>query len=851
LRNFILISLLLVTSSIFGQVTRIDRSDTSIHVVYDFFTYDHWRMYPATSAVYIPPCVYRIVPPDSSEVDLIDSYDIFGGDQFRLIEQHDKYGIVNAGDTVIIPIQYDSLVRITSTHPRVFIAKKKKKFGLLNAKNEVVIPFKYDGIYLLTNGHYNGFMNSSLRVEKDGKVGLMRMDGSTEVSCKYDYIDTWCHQVDCPMEGIQYYVGIDGEYGYVNQDESFAINLGYEALNADGFSGLIKAKNNGKVGLMDTLENFIVPQKYEKLYREYMPRFPHLTSFKKDGKWGLMSGEYSDMEIVLENEFDSVMCHSEFKDHFIIINDEKWGLADTNGKVVVQPQFQGIQAMEDGNFAYKKDGKWGFMSQTGKINCSPRYDAIYDNDKNWCLVTSGDGFGFCKTSGLQIVEPIYRLPFWDDYLDWGGLLYSGRIAMSKKEGDYDCKMGVIDSTGKVLLPFEYECLDELVYNFGSALIAVKNGKDVIINEEGKEVDLGDYDKIERRGNWKEYFFPIKGEKVGLVSPRGKLLSKPKYDRIEFLWWNREREDATLFFLVEQNFKFGLLDSNGAIILAPIYDGLALNDKEFIELISESEVKLYNLKTKEYVPFTALNISLFNGEIGVFNGAGGKVFFIDSLGSRINEDDYRNIRLMGPQSKYFQVESGGRYGICDATGKPIFEPIFSKIKFWDGEFGAGKSGNHYCFFNANGDTLVGYRYEKVKGVFENFVCVRIKGKFGVVNKKGETVIAPTLQSKLSFELLKEFGLTTVNENFKVGVVNKEMEKILSIKYDTVELIKEQSVTYIITTLNGGIELYNATGNLLSTGLYTKWEQNEAGKLFLFNGLTWFKLNEHGELEETEK
>lgn len=835
-------------SSSFGQVTKIDRSDTTIHVVYDFFSYDHWRMYPATSAVYIPPCVYRIVPPDTLNIDSLESVN---NDQYQLVEQHDKYGVVNTGDTIIIPIQYDSLVRITSTHPKVFIAKDQNKFGLLNAKNEVVIPFDYDGIYLLTNGHYNGLMNSSLRVEKDGKIGLMRMDGSTELSCKYDYIDTWCYQEDCPMEGVQYYVGIDGEYGYINKDESFAINLGYEALNANGFSGLIKAKNNGKVGLMDTLENFILPQKYEKLYHEYMPRFPNLTSFKKDGKWGLMSGEYSDMEIVLENEFDSVMCDYEFKDHFIIINQGKLGLADTNGKVVIQPQFQAIQAMEDGSFAYKKNDKWGFMGRTGTIHCSPRYDGIYENEKNWCLVGKDGGFGFCKTSGLEIAAPIYQAPYWDNYFEWGGLLYSGRIAMSKRDENDDCKMGVIDSTGKVLLPFEYECLDELAYDLGSCLIAVKNGKDVIINEDGKEVYLGDYDEIERSGNWKEYFFLIKGEKVGLVSPKGKLLSKPKYDRIEFLWWGREREDATLFFLVEQNLKFGLLDSNGAIALAPIYDGLALNDNDIVELVSESEVKLYDLKTKKYEPFSALTTTQFNGQIGVFNGWGGGAFFIDSLGNRVNAETYSYIQSFDSDRCDFQTRKAGLYGVCDSTGKVLFEPKFSKIKFWDGEFGAGKSGNQYCFFNASGDTLVGYRYEKVKGVFENFVCVRIKGEFGVVNKKGETVIAPTLQSKLDFKLLKEFGLTTVNENFKEGVINQEMKLILSVKYDTVELIKENGLVYIITNLNGGIELYSSAGNMLSTELYTKWEQNEVGKIFLFNGITWFKLNASGELEETER
>jgi hypothetical protein len=848
LRHLTFIGLLLLTSSSYGQVTTIDRSDTSIHVVQDYFSYDHWRVYPFTSASYVPPCTYRIVPPDSPEDDFIEPYLPFDFDQFQLIEQQDKCGIVSVGDTIIIPIKYDSLVRITGTHPKVFIAETKHKFGLLNSKNEVVIPFEYDGIYLLTNGQYNGFMFSTLRVEKDGRVGLIRMDGSVELSCKYDYIDTWCDQTDCPKEGIQYYVGLDGKYGYINKDESVSIGIRYEELKAEGFSGLIKAKNNGKVGLMDTLGDFVLPQEYEQLYDQDMSRFPNLTAFKKSGKWGLMFGEYSKMQVVLDNVFDSVMTRPEFKDHFIIINEEKWGLADTNGDVVVQPQFQAIQAMEDGNFAYKKDENWGFMSQNGAIHCPPRYDDICDNSKNWCLVRAEGGFGFCKTSGLEIAAPIYQAPYSDDYLDWGGLLYAGRIAMSKRVGDYDCKMGVIDSTGKVLLPFEYECLDELVYNYGAALIAVKNGKQVIINEEGKEVYLGDYDEIERRGNWKEYFFTIKGDKVGLVSPEGKLLAKPKYDRIDSFWWAHEQEDATLFFLVEQHSKFGLLDSNGKMVLAPIYDGMALNDKDLVELVSESEVKLYNLKTKKYELFSALYGFQFNGQIGVFNAWGGASFFIDSNGSRINAETYDYISAIDNDLGHFQTRKSDLYGICDSLGAVLFEPKFSKIKFWDGDFGTGKLGDNYCFFDSKGDTLVGFRYQKVKGVFGDFVCVKMNGKFGVVNKKGQIVIEPTLQIKLNFDMLQEFGLTTISKNYKEGAINGEMKTVLSAKYDKIRIVNVYGETYMVVNLKEGIGLYNAAGNSISKKIFSIWKQDESGDLLLFDDFNWFRLTEDKELEE---
>lgn len=849
LKHLILVVFLTLLSPAFGQVDTIDRSDTSIHIVHNYWAYDHWMAYPATSAVYIPPCIYRIVPPDTN---LVGDWVRNKYERFQLVEQYGKYGIVNEGDTIIIPIQYDSLINVTNSWPKVFIAQVDQKFGLLNADNEIVIPFEYDRIHLMTNGHYTGIMNSSLKVEKDGKQGLMRVDGSIELTCKYDYINTWCGQTDCPKEGVQYHVGIDGKYGYINKDESIAIPLEYESLSATGFSGLIKAKKNGVVGLMDTLENFILAPEYEQLFSESMMRYPNLTAFKKDGKWGLMCGEYSNMRVILENRFDSVITDYRFENHFVIINKGKWGLADTNGKVVIKPQFQQIEAMEDGTFAYKKGGKWGFMNQSGFLHCSPRYDSIYDNQKNWCLVTKGEGFGLCKTSGNQIVAPIYDIPVWDDYLHWEEIMYAGHIALSK--GNYEsCKMGVIDSNGRVILPFEYECWDELMYNFGTCLIAKKNGKDVLINADGEEVYLGDYDEIDRREEYDgEYFFPMKGEKMGLVSPEGKLLATAKYDRIEILSLSSERfQNEGIVFLIEKDSKVGILDSNGRTVLAPIHEELALKENSLVEVFSGSGVKLYNLKTRKYEPFSAFEDYHFNGQIGAFRGLGGKSFFIDASGNRINEDNYEGIWLTGPNSNYFEVKKAGKYGICDSTGKPVFEPKFSKIKYWDGEFGAGKIGNSYCFFDAKGDTIVGYRYEKVKGVYNDFVCVRIDNRFGVVTKTGEVVIEPTLNKKLNFKSLDEFGLILIWENYKAGAINSDMKVVLDPEFTIVEFIKVHGKTWIMGYKDGVTELYDVDGNAISDHQFIKWEWTDTGEFFILNKWGWYRINEDGEMELIER
>ncbi len=847
MRNLLVFGMLLLNFSGFGQYDRIDRADTSIHIVEDYWYFNQMVLYPQTSAVYEQPCIYRIVPPDSSQIEIEKGF-LDYSEQYKLVKKQGKFGAIKAWDTLMIPMIYDSLIPITDAYPMVFIAKLGNKYGLISKLNEVLIPFEFDQIQLLSNGPYGVLMHCSLQVEKQGKKGLMRVDGSVELSCNYDYIDTYCWQTDCPKKGIQYYVKKEGGFGYVNRDETIAIPLKYEALDASDFSGLIKAKNGGKVGLMDTLGNFIVPQVYEELFSEFHWSFHQLTAFKQEGKWGLMYGDYGNQKIIVDNVYDSVMTAPGFDDHFIVINNNKWGLADTMGKVVIAPQFDELKAMEDGNFAYKLKGKWGFVSDKGMVRCSPRYDEITDNLENWCLVMRDNGYGFCKTSGEQIIDPVYQAPYWDDYLNWGNLVEKGHIALSKlrADGDFDCKMGVIDSTGKVLLPFEYDCQDNLVYGFGNVLIAVRNNKEVIIDKNGKELALGDYDGFEQMRYDYGYFFPKKGDKIGLVSPEGKVISLPKYTNIEVLDIGGEGLETKRYFLVKIGSKFGLLDSNGTQILAPEYEALSIKHNDKVEIVSGNQVKIYNLTTGKYESFSAGNDYQFNGQVGVFRGANSKAFFIDKNGRRINDLDYQEIWLIDPQSTYFSVHKNGLVGICDSTGKEIFEPKFSKIKYWDGTFGAGKLNDLYCFFDGKGDTLVGYRYEKVKDIYKDFLCVKINNKFGVVNKKGETLVPAIYRNELNFDYLAKFGLIPVNLENKFGVLNANFELILAHSYNQVYLVKVHDKVYILASYAGGILLFDDTGEKVSSDTFTTWEQTNSGELFLFQDSKKFVLNERGEV-----
>ncbi len=837
---------LICANSLSAQVAKVDPSDSSIIVVGNYNEWDYWKLYPETSSVPRgPDCGFYQF--ELYNDTLSKNHPNFCAyKSFIHVKRNGLHGIISDSSDIIIPLEYDTLHRIINSSNRSFIAKKNGKYGLLNCKNELVIPFEYDEMRSLGYGRCCDHVDNTLAVVKNGKKGLVRTDGSIKLSCSFDFIDNPYGQYGCPTFDKNYYVGKKGKCGYIDLDENVIIDIKYDYLKRWEYSNLFEASLDGKVGAIDSNQVAAIPFQYEDLNRQYMWPFHNLVAFKENGKWGMMHGPNDNAQILISAKFDSIFTVRHFEKYFAIIKNGKWGLVDTNGKVLISPQFQQIDAMEDGAFAYKQDGRWGFMNKYGKLHCSPRYDSIYDNERNWCLVTKGNGFGFCKTSGKQIAAPIYHPPIWDDYIAWSELLDAGAIWLYKGTNYDNCVGGVIDSNGVVRIPFKYDCYDFPFYsinNTDECLLVSRNGKKVLLLANGTEV-AGTYDDIESNQKFNFFFKTERAGKFGLISPKGRLLASPIYDGIYPYYFVADDGSENNYFKLVKEGKTGLMNSSGKIVIPVDYRGLSIESESRVLVISD-KVEIYDLEGGRKRPLRKSDILSFNGHVGTVDR---QEVFIDEKGNIVNPTLYYNVYRMPSDTNYFQVYKGNRYGICDSMGREIVKPQFRKIKFWDGEFGAGKSAGNYCFFNAKGDTIVGYRYRKVKGVYRDFVCVRIGEKFGVVTKQGKTILPPTLDIKLNFNELRDTGFTTIRQSWKTGLINRDCEIILEPRYGRIDIVLQKGEDTYFLAKDDYYAVYDSTGKALSTRQYTKWEQNEIGELFLFNDYSWYRINEEGEIEE---
>ena len=232
----------------------------------------------------------------------------------------------------------------------------------------------------------------------------------------------------------------------------------------------------------------------------------------------------------------------------------KWGMINTEGKVVIPLKYDCVDYFSEGLAYVKLNGKYGFVDTTGKVVIPLKYDSVGKFDEGLASVFLNGKRGFVDKTGKEVVPPKYDFIY--DFVE--GL---AKVRL------YD-KFGFIDVTGKEVVPPKYD----QVWGFYEGLAAVElNGKEGFVNKQGKEywdiVEIMKHneqvyeqvydailDELTEGGEW--YFPPIfKGVahpthrfvKVGdqfLGTPEGlKAVKKsvtPEYFERRFITWQNSK-----------------------------------------------------------------------------------------------------------------------------------------------------------------------------------------------------------------------------------------------------------------------------------------------------------------------
>jgi hypothetical protein len=154
--------------------------------------------------------------------------------------------------------------------------------------------------------------------------------------------------------------------------------------------------------------------------------------------------------------------------------NKKWGFIDTQGQLVVPPQYDDVESFSCGLASvFNNETLVGFIDRQGKIVIPNRHkpgDRFSDSEFSEGLISVivGGKEGFMDTAGQWVIDPFF------DYVASVSYIVSfseGLAAFRIKDAQGEKRYGYIDRTGKVAIPPQF--INAFSFREGMAPAAVK------------------------------------------------------------------------------------------------------------------------------------------------------------------------------------------------------------------------------------------------------------------------------------------------------------------------------------------------------------------------------------------
>jgi hypothetical protein len=351
---------------------------------------------------------------------------------------------------------------------------------------------------------------------------------------------------------------------------------------------------------------------------------------------------------------------------FPIIENDKWGLIDWNGKIVVPAQFdwvgdawEGPSYMGERAYPWKSyplrdelivvmvGSKFGYIDRNGSIVIKPQFGAAHSFSQGLARVRAGNGrWGYIDRSGNLVIAPqfgefIVGAP--EDFSE-GLALASGCTAPCPSE-----VWGFIDRKGDFAIKPQF--IDATPFSEGLAAVAVGS--------------------------------PMTHKRMGYIDVTGKIVIPPKFDAAE-----RFSEGLAV---IQATGRFGYIDRSGGVVISPQFDeagyfseGLApVNVGGLWGYIDRRGVKVIwpqffrALHFSEGLAAVKIKTSAYTNVEGVFNVEGPFVGYIDRSGAMVIKPQFlEGFGFSDGRAlvKLYDPNGALRSGYIDRSGKFVWGPV---------------------------------------------------------------------------------------------------------------------------------------------------------------------------------
>ena len=429
--------------------------------------------------------------------------------------QNNKWGVIDSEGNIVIDPSYAEMIIVPNSKEDVFLCTYDVDYDAgtyetkaLNSKNEEIFT-DYSQIEAISNTDDNNnlwYETNLLRVEKDGKYGLIDLSGKTLLECEYDEITA--------LDGSKGILKIskDGNYGVVGEDGKILIPAQYaniENLDTESKVGFVVQNEEGKYGIVDYSNATILEPKYDEITKVYgsdnyvVKQTGKEIIVKKDGTEVLNNSDYDSITEVLKNTENGVIYKKQ----------DKFGVIKLSGEITIDAEYEDLKESKSGILIAKKDGKYGVIDISKNQKVEFKYNSIFYNEKADLYVAEDEEFN------NEIIDNTFAVQKTGILLD-----------LDDEKGYIKLREG--EETKYYNFKFE-ERKESDIFTSNTLFLSKKDGKYGFVDKEGNVVVDYIYDDATQQN---EYGFAgvKKDGKWGVVDKQGKILQEPTYDLEDYL-----------------------------------------------------------------------------------------------------------------------------------------------------------------------------------------------------------------------------------------------------------------------------------------------------------------------------
>ncbi|MBW3520916.1 WG repeat-containing protein [Chryseobacterium sp. NKUCC03_KSP] len=590
------------------------------------------------------------------------------GEGMTIFQENKKYGVRNLGKVTVTP-QYDKLDFANTG----LIATKGNLKGVIEGNGKVLLPLQYDDIttdrvfYIAKKGKSTEIFRPDLKLFAKGDFSRI-IFYNNEILITDDY---------------------DGKQSFIFSNGTVIKNKYTEATL---FLNLLVVKLNDKFGIL------------------------------KDGKEvsGLVYDDLYFQRNMYDNKpkpYKGIVEIRENAKYLIGIKDKKFGILDHSGKTALPFEYEKINLDYDKRsyYVFQNNLVGIFLNENKKL--SPQFKSVEKRDQNY-NVSKAEKYVLLNADLQQNPNLESEAPI--------EALLSSKYLKVKKSG----KLGLTDSNGNLLIPFEYDGFDYLDYD-RQHLITVKNK-----------------------------------DKTGLFDLNQKKLIIP----VQYEYLN-DNDDFIIGF---NEIKKTLFNYNGQKVLPDDYERVAPSNTENSPIYFLEKDDLYTVITKDqkvlmkdilsyrYIYDEDLLINPFHSgrsSILALQHKNGKyALFSEFEKKTVSPFEYDNIvQKFDGDKLYFVVVKNKKYGIVDAQNTVIVDFLYDEISLSKLHTMAkplsfvAKKNNKYGVIDLSNTVLVPFKYSYLEKIsVDNLFKAKTGKTYQLISERNEVLNPNTFDEIAPFE-----------------------------------------------------------------------------------------------------